>query len=93
MANKKDKENEREVSTAKGEQFAREKGLHGFFETSAKSGEGVEDTFISAARMLFKLHYREIRTKQLKAIGGPKNKRLRRVDQNQQRSERKQCGC
>ena len=63
VANKKDKEAEREVSTAKGEAFAREKGLHGFFETSAKSGEGVEDTFISAARMLFKMHYKEIRTK------------------------------
>ena len=58
VANKKDKETEREVSTAKGESFAREKGLHGFFETSAKSGEGVEDTFISAAKMLFKMHYR-----------------------------------
>ena len=63
VANKKDKEQDREVSTSKGEQFAREKGLHGFFETSAKSGEGVEETFMSAARMLFKMHYREIREK------------------------------
>ena len=63
VANKKDKESEREVSAAKGEQFAREKGLHGFFESSAKTGEGVEETFLSAARMLFKMHYREIRTK------------------------------
>ncbi len=66
VANKKDKEAEREVSTSKGEQFAREKGLHGFFETSAKTGSGVEETFMSAARMLFKMHYREIREKQLK---------------------------
>ena len=66
VANKKDMENEREVATSKGEQFAREKGLHGFFETSAKSGEGVEETFMSAARMLFKMHYREMREKQLK---------------------------
>ena len=63
VANKKDKEHEREVSTEKGESFAREKGLHGFFETSAKSGEGVEDTFMSAARMLFKMYYREVREK------------------------------
>ena len=63
MANKKDKESEREVSTSKGESFAREKGLHGFFETSAKNGEGVEDTFISAAKMLFKMHYRSIKEK------------------------------
>ena len=79
MANKKDMEKEREVSTTKGEQFAREKGLHGFFETSAKTGEGVEDTFMSAARMLFKMHYREIREKQQK-MQQPKNKRLKRGD-------------
>ena len=66
VANKVDMEKNREVSTSKGEQFAREKGLHGFFETSAKTGQGVEDTFMSAARMLFKMHYREIREKQLK---------------------------
>ena len=79
VANKKDKENEREVSTSKGEQFAREKGLHGFFETSAKTGAGVEDTFMSAARMLFKMHYREIREKQLKQKL-PNARRLKRGD-------------
>ena len=66
VANKKDEQQDREVCTSKGEQFAREKGLHGFFETSAKSGVGVEETFMSAARMLFKMHYREIREKQFK---------------------------
>merc|ERR1719471_2214505 len=79
VANKKDKEHEREVSTEKGESFAREKGLHGFFETSAKSGEGVEDTFMSAARMLFKMYYREVREKQ-KNQTQPKNRRLKRGD-------------
>ena len=79
VANKKDKEEEREVATSKGEQFAREKGLHGFFETSAKTGEGVEETFMSAARMLFKMHYREMREKQ-KTQQQPKNRRLKRGD-------------
>ena len=79
VANKKDKEEDREVSTTKGEQFAREKGLHGFFETSAKSGVGVEETFMSAARMLFKMHFREIKEKQFKQQQ-PKNKRLKRGD-------------
>ena len=91
VANKKDKEAEREVSTSKGEQFAREKGLHGFFETSAKTGSGVEETFMSAARMLFKMHYREIREKQLKQAQ-PKNKRLKRGDQ-QRLQQNKGCGC
>lgn len=91
VANKKDKESEREVSTTKGEQFAREKGLHGFFETSAKTGQGVEDTFMSAARMLFKMHYREIREKQLKQQL-PKTKRLKRGDAAQ-RHEGGGCKC
>ena len=70
-------ENEREVSTEKGEQFAKQNNLAGFFETSAKSGENVEDTFITAARSLFKAHYVSIREKQLEksAKGAPKTKR------------------
>ena len=53
VANKKDKEQDREVSTSKGEQFAREKGLHGFFETSAKTSENVDDTFTHVTRIIF----------------------------------------
>ena len=54
VANKKDKEVDREVDTSKGEQFMQENGLQGFFETSARSGEKVEKVFMTAARMLFK---------------------------------------
>ena len=93
VANKKDKENEREVSTAKGETFAREKGLHGFFETSAKTGEGVEDTFIGAAKMLFKKNYRAIKEKQLQIKQQPKNKRLRRGAASSDRNSSAGCKC
>ena len=62
VGNKKDLENEREVSYQEGLEFAKKNKLI-FFETSAKTGEGVEETFLSAARMLFKMHYREIREK------------------------------
>lgn len=54
-------EMQREVSFEKGETFCREKGLNGFFETSAKTGENVEKTFITASKMLFKQNYRKIR--------------------------------
>ena len=77
IANKKDKSQEREVSTSKGQQFATEKGLDGFFETSAKTGEGVEETFIHAAKVLLKMHYRAIKRKQL-ISQRPKNQRLRK---------------
>ena len=61
IANKKDKEKDREVDRARGEAFVKERGLDGFFETSAKSGENVEFTFMTMARMLFKTHWKAIR--------------------------------
>ncbi len=53
VGNKKDKESEREVSLEKAEQFRKEKGIHFFFEASAKSGDNVENIFITAAKMLY----------------------------------------
>jgi Ras-related protein Rab-14 len=53
IGNKKDCESMREVSREKAEQFRRENGIHFFFETSAKSGENVENIFIMAAKMLY----------------------------------------
>jgi len=42
IAKKKDKERDREVPAIRGEAFAKEKGMDGFIETSAKTGENVE---------------------------------------------------
>ena len=76
VGNKKDMEQEREVSEQKAEQFAKQKNLAGFFETSAKSGENVEETFITAARSLFKTHYQSIREKQAEKFNkGPGGKK------------------
>lgn len=61
IANKKDKEKDREVPTIRGEAFAKEKCMNGFIETSAKSGENVEKAFMSAAKELFKQHWATIR--------------------------------
>lgn len=61
VANKVDKDEDREVDAAKGEAFVKENGLHGFFETSAKTGMNVSNVFMTAAKVLFQQHYRTIR--------------------------------
>ena len=53
IGNKKDREGEREVSWEKAEAFRKEKGIHFFFEASAKSGDNVEKIFITAAKLLY----------------------------------------
>jgi len=49
--NKSDLESERQVTTAEAEQFANDNGMY-FTETSAKSGENVEDAFLSCTQQV-----------------------------------------
>jgi len=49
MGNKCDIPDEREIDTARGQAWANQHGLK-FFETSAKTGKGVDDAFLSIAR-------------------------------------------
>lgn len=60
VGNQKDRETEREVATEKGEKFKKDKNLDYFIETSAKTNENVEQTFITAAKMLYKKHQQKI---------------------------------
>ena len=53
IGTKKDLEAERVVQTDEIRQFQKKAGIHFFMETSAKSGDGVEDAFVSAAKMLY----------------------------------------
>lgn len=53
IGNQKDKEAEREVGYDKAEKFMQIKELDYFAETSAKTGHGVNESFISAAKMLY----------------------------------------
>lgn len=49
VGNKTDLDHRREVIYEEGRQFAAQNGLAGFFETSAKTGHGVDESFIFTA--------------------------------------------
>ena len=49
IGNKSDLKDQRQVTTEEGEKFAKKNALI-FFETSAKTAEGVEHTFTMAAK-------------------------------------------
>ena len=61
VGNQKDRDSEREVSKEQGEKFAKENNIDYFLETSAKTSEGVQQTFIMATKMLFKKHQSRIK--------------------------------
>ncbi len=52
IGNKNDLEDQRQVSTEEGTQFARKNDLV-FFETSAKTSYGVEDTFTQVTKQIY----------------------------------------
>lgn len=52
VGNKKDLEDQREVSYEEGLEFAKRNKLI-FFETSAKTSENVDETFVHATRIIF----------------------------------------
>ena len=53
VGNKLDMEDRREVSLDRVEKFKREKNIHFHFETSAMTGENIEDLFIMASKFLY----------------------------------------
>ena len=56
VGNQKDREDQREVKREDGEKFARDNNIDLFMETSAKTSENVQQTFIIAAKMLYRKH-------------------------------------
>ena len=59
VGNQVDNQNQREVSVEEGKSYAKDNLMSYFGETSAKTGENVEETFIRAAKMLYKKHKNE----------------------------------
>ena len=53
VGNKKDKEEEREVTLDRVEKFKSDRGIMFHFETSAKTGENIENLFIFASKVLY----------------------------------------
>lgn len=53
VGNKIDQEEKREVSVEKVEKFKRDHGIKFHFETSAKTGENIENLFTFASKVLY----------------------------------------
>ena len=53
VGNQKDREQYREVTPKQAEEFRVKHNIHFFIETSAKTGENVQDIFTMAAKMLY----------------------------------------
>ena len=53
VGNKKDMEEQREVSLDRVEKFKRDRNIMFHFETSAKTGENIENLFIFASKVLY----------------------------------------
>ncbi|KAJ9451260.1 Ras-related protein RABB1c [Diplonema papillatum] len=91
IGNKCDLENKRQVSKEEGEQFAKDNNLV-FMETSAKTAHGVDDAFVSTARMI----YEKIQKGLLDPaqVAGPPLKRNNQTNLNkQQEGGRHKEGC
>eukprot|EP00347_Sterkiella_histriomuscorum_P007111 403350220 len=80
VGNQMDRDSEREVSYEKGEQFRREKGIEYFIETSAKTNENVQESFIVAAKMLYKKHQERIQKAKANLMAKVKGKKLRKQE-------------
>lgn len=72
----------------------KEKNLDYFLETSAKTGENVENAFIMAAKMLYKRHKEKIMKakENLQAKVNAKGKKLRRGQAETDKKQKKCCG-
>ena len=61
VGNQADRTEQREVSTEQGERFRKENNIQFFIETSAKTDFNVRETFVMAAKMLYRKHLNKIR--------------------------------
>ncbi|KAH9589174.1 Small GTPase [Trypanosoma melophagium] len=87
LGNKKDLESLRQVSYEDGAALAEEEGVNGFFETSAKDNQNIEEVFIELAKMLLE-HGLTSSTP-----GGINGARGAKMLEPPSRTQRKEGGC
>mmetsp|Transcript_11085 Transcript_11085/g.16866 ORF Transcript_11085/g.16866 Transcript_11085/m.16866 type:complete len:120 (-) Transcript_11085:21-380(-) len=80
VGNKSDMAEKREVSQERVEQFKREKGIMFSFETSAKTGENIEEVFVTASKILFTQFKDKIAEMKEEAIKKRKDKKARQQE-------------
>lgn len=86
-----DRDSEREVSYEQGEKFRREKGIEFFIETSAKTNQNVQETFVVAAKMLYKKHQEKIQQAKASLMAKVKGKKLKKTDKSPAKNS--SCSC
>ena len=67
VGNQCDREEDREVSTEAAQRFAKENGIHFFIEASAKTSENVQTAFLSASKIMYKRHFKQLQEQQRKS--------------------------
>ena len=84
VGNQKDRETEREVSREEAERFARDNKIDLYIETSAKTSENVQHTFVQTTKMLYKRHLDKIQFAKRQMQEKVANKRLKRSKEDEE---------
>ncbi|CAG9311354.1 unnamed protein product [Blepharisma stoltei] len=88
--NKCDRESERQISRAEALEYAKKVGVT-HFDTSAKTGKGVEEIFQELGRLVYETQQKSAESNQNKRYTSRSNKKVK-IQQNQtNEKEKKQC--